>query len=953
VQAPRCEYRVNPQGIDEPRPRLTWEVVSSERGQAQSAYQILVASTPEKLHEEQADLWNSGRVASDNTVNVPYEGAALESRRRCYWKVRAWDRAGQPSAWSPTGEWTMGLLKDSDWSSEYVSYRDETPVFKDRDSLFLPPARYYRREFKSPKPITRATLYATALGIYEVELNGQRVSDEFFAPGWSDYRQRAYYQTYDVTPLLAQGDNAIGAIVADGWYAGYLGFGLLTTIGTEQIGRYTYGKTPAFMAQLEIEYSDGSRETIATNAQWKVTGEGPVREADLLMGEFYDARRKMPGWAKAGFDDTHWESVVLAKEQGPQPATFYEFRNPEGAGGGPEIKGRPIDLAFKAPKLEAFPGVPVRAIQELGAKSIARLDDGRFIINLGQNFAGTIRLKLKGPEGHQVTIRYGEMLHPDGTLMTENLRRARATDVYICRGDEVGETFVPRFTFHGFQYVELTNFPGTPTAESVTGIALHSDTPLTSEFECSDPMVNRLFQNVVWTQRANFLDLPTDCPQRDERMGWTGDAQVYVGTATINADVAAFYTKWLRELMESQRPSGAFPGYAPFPFQHGWDFGTAWADAGVICPWTIWQAYDDTRVIERCWDPMTRFMKWRESTSQDHLGIAHGNAWGDWLAQGEDTPLEYVDTIYFAISSSLMAQMAAAIGRDAEATHYQDQFDKIKAAFGKKYLRDDGSLTVNTQTAYSLALFANLVPDGLRTQVGKQLATRIANKGNHMATGFLGTRPLLPVLSSVGQNDLAVFLLQSHEFPSWGYEIDQGATSIWERWDSYTKEDGFGRHNAAMNSFAHYSFGAVCEWMFRSLAGIQSGGVGYQQIVIRPQPPSPESNAQHREIDWVKASQQTIRGTIRSEWTVEGDSFTLRVSVPTNTTATVYMPAQQAADVTEQGKPLGTVEGVKVKSEGDGVVVLEVLSGDYHFASVGGIVPAAQAITTSATTVDQ
>jgi alpha-L-rhamnosidase len=460
-------------------------------------------------------------------------------------------------------------------------------------------------------------------------------------------------------------------------------------------------------------------------------------------------------------------------------------------------------------------------------------------------------------------------------------------------------------------------------------------------------MVNQLFRNVVWTQRANFVDLPTDCPQRDERMGWTGDAQAYVGTAVYNADIGAFYTKWLRELMESQRPSGAFPGFAPFPFHRAWDFGTAWADAGVICPWTIWQAYDDTRLIDVCWEPMTRFLQWRKRTSVEDLGVVHGNAWGDWLAQGETTPIDYIDSVYFALTCRMMAEMAEATGREPEADAYREQFQRTRAAFNRKYLNADGSLNVETQTAYALALFADLVPGSMRAATGRHLAKSLESNGNRMATGFLGTRPLLPALSSSGQHDLAVFLLQSHEFPSWGYEIDQGATSIWERWDSYTKEDGFGRHNAGMNSFAHYSFGAVCEWMFRTLAGIDSDGPGYSKIIIRPTPPSPGSNAQHEPIDWVKASYKSIHGEIVSQWKVEGDCFQLDVTIPTNTTAKVYLPAADANRVTEGGKPLSQSEHLQVlEHQGDRVLV-QVESGSYRFMSTGGIRPAMAALKAS------
>ncbi|WP_345319216.1 glycoside hydrolase family 78 protein [Novipirellula rosea] len=927
----RCEYRVNPLGIDTLRPRFNWIVVSDQRGESQTAYQIRVASSAKLLATDLPDLWDSGKVTSSETLQIQYDGKPLSSRQKCYWKVRTWDRNGIASDWSETAFWTMGLLEESDWKAEYISYEDESSISKDTSKLYLPAARQYRNAFSSEKEVARATVYSAALGIYELEINGARVGDAYFAPGWTDYRQRAYYNTYDVTDLVKRGENVIGARVADGWYSGYVGFGLLTGMGTERQGRWNYGKTPSLMTQMEVEYVDGTRATISTDATWTVTADGPIQEADLLMGEAYDARKEQPGWSSPGFDDANWDNAILARDMENVVADFYEAHNPENVGGGPRIQGTPRDLGFKRPRLESFPGVPVRITEELPAKKITEREPGTYVFDLGQNFAGVIRLKIKGPAGHRVQIRYAEMLHPDGRMMTENLRKARATDYYVCKGDPDGEIYQPRFTFHGFQFVEVANFPGEADLDTVTGLVMHSDTPMTSTFECSDPVVNQLFKNVVWTQRANFLDLPTDCPQRDERMGWTGDAQAYVGTAAYNADIGAFYTKWLRELMESQRESGAFPGYAPFPFQHGWDFGSAWADAGVICPWTIWQAYGDTRVIEDCWEPMTRFMQWREQTSDNDLGIVHGNAWGDWLAQGASTPLDYVDTVYFAISARMMSEMAEAIGHDKEAKAYRDQLQRTKKAFQAKYLRDDGSINVNTQTAQALALFADLVPAKQREATGRHLAKMIAENGNHMSTGFLGTRPLLPVLSSAGQHDLATFLLQSREFPSWGYEIENGATTIWERWDSYTKEDAFGRHNAAMNSFSHYAFGAVCEWMFDTLAGIKSDGPGYSKIIIHPHVPTPNSNAMVDVIDWVRASHDSIRGTIRSDWKIADGQFHLHVSIPANATATVVLPTEDPQSILESGKSAMDNVNVSKPRIDSGSTKFVVGSGDYEF----------------------
>ena len=891
----RCEYRENPNCIDESKPRLTWLIEGDLKKQA--SYRVIVASSEKLAKKGEGDLWDSGKVASDETLNIEYAGKALASRQEVFWKVEVTDERGR-SEWSKVSSWRRGLLNAGDWKGDYISFKDASPVHKDQ-SLFLPPARQYRKEFAAAKAVKRATIYATALGIYELHLNGERLGDAYFAPGWSDYRQRAYYRSYDVTKQVKRGANAIGAWLADGWYSGYIGFGLLTGLGTEHIGRYSYGKTPALMAQLEVEYEDGTTETVGTDASWKVTGAGPIQEADFLMGEKYDARNETTGWDKAGFDDAKWDAAILAKDNGSAPATFYELRDPQGPGEKLEMKGRPVDLGFARPaKLEAFPGVPVRQIEEIKPIAITEPKLGTYIFNLGQNIAGIIRLKVKGEAGQELTLRYGEMLHPDGRLMTENLRKARATDHYICKGGGT-ETWSQRFTFHGFQYVEITGLKSKPSLGDVTGIVLHSDTPMTSSFECNDATVNKVFKNIVWTQRDNFLELPTDCPQRDERFGWTGDAQIYVRAATINADVSAFYTKWIRELMESQRPTGVFPGYAPYPFQHGWSFGTAWCDAGVICPWTIWQSYGDTRIIERCWEPMTKFMDWRKATSRDNLGIAHGNDWGDWLSLSGKTPLDYVDTVYFAYSANLMSQMAAAIGKTKEAADYASLFAAIKAAYAKKYLKPDGTLTVDTQTAYALAVFMDLLDGPAKKNAGDILAAKIraAAKADNsgMGTGFLGTRPVPRVLTDTGHHDLALELLQSHKFPSWGYEVDQGATTIWERWNSFTKDKGFGgEQNASMNSFAHYSFGAICQWMFESVAGINSGGPGYNKIIIAPQPGGT--------LTHVKAHYDSIRGRIATEWTNEGGKFHLDVTVPPNTTAEVRIPTNGESYVPKTAK---------------------------------------------------
>ena len=641
----------------------------------------------------------------------------------------------------------------------------------------------------------------------------------------------------------------------------------------------------------------------------------------------------MPPWT--------WQPAIRAEDNGSTKAIFSD-----------NTGSREVELGFqKPPKMQFYAAQPIRITQELPAKKITEPKPGVFIFDLGQNFAGVIRLKIKGSAGTQLKLRYGEMLHTDGRLMTENLRRARATDFYKLRGNANGETWTPRFTYHGFQFVEVTGLPEKPSLDAVTGLVLHNDTPLVGEFACSDEVLTKFWKNTQWTQRANFIEMPTDCPQRDERLGWMGDAQIYVRAATYNADVAAFYTKWLDDLEEAQRDFGAYPDYCPYPMGHGapgQTWGTAWTDAGIICPFTIWQVYGDTRVIERHWASMTKFMDWRKKRAPDFRGKKDGNTWGDWLNVNESTPIEFIDAAYFYYDAYLMSQMARAIGKFKEADEYQMLQARLGAQFAKDYEFHDETgkldgtwrLKVDTQTAYVLALNFGLTPGvftgGYQKRIG-HLADKIAKNDFRMATGFLGTKPLLPVLTANGQHDLACRLFQSRKFPSWGYEVEQGANTVWERWDSFTKEHGFngagGNQNASMNSFSHYSFGAVTEWMFRDLAGIDTDGPGFKRIIIKPGPPTPGSNPDREAISWARAEYGSIHGRIVSYWKRGKEDLDLQVVLPANTKATLFLPAKSLAGITEAGRPLRDARGVKVVQMESDRAVLAVESGSYEFRS--------------------
>jgi alpha-L-rhamnosidase len=902
----RCEYLIDPIGIDDRAPRLSWAIESNRRGARQIAYRVRVAGTAEKLAHGEADLWDSGHIDSNQTTHVAYAGQPLRSRVACHWQVEAWDDAGNTALSAPSF-WTMGLLKKSDWSAHWVT-ADPEIVRRDPDAIVSTltqpgtPA-LFRKEFELPCPIVRATLYATARGLFELRLGGQRVCKDLFAPEWTDYAKRLHYRTYDVTSLLAPGLNVIGATLGDGWWSGYVGW---------QETRARYGSLEnSLRVQLEVELADGNRFTLGTDRTWRCNT-GPILASDFMMGETYDARRERKGWDRPGYSEADW-----------RPAR---------------------KVAAPTVPLVAQRSEPVRINETIAPVSVNEVRPGIFIFDLGQNITGWVRLRLAGvPAGTRIVLRHGERLNPDGTLYTENLRRAKATDTYTCRGggEEVWE---PHFTFHGFQYVELTGLPAKPVKETITGCVIHSAAAPAGRFECSHAGVNRLWLNGLWSQRDNFVSVPTDCPQRDERLGWMGDAQVFLRTGSYNLDVAAFFTKWMTDVEDAQTSDGIFPDVAPRLNEKERFVGldqlcgaAGWADAGIVVPWTIWRVYGDRRILERHWKAMTAWLDWIERHNPDGLRVHElGNNYGDWLCIPSDTtfrthsPMKnLLATAYWADDAAKMARMARELGRDAEAHRFQAMFEHVRAAFQKEFLREDGRLTVETQTAYLLALAFDLLPENARTRAAERLVENIHALNWHLSTGFIGISHLNPTLTLTGHADVAYRLLLRDDFPSWLYPVKHGATTIWERWNGWTEQAGF--FNPQMNSFNHYSLGSVGEWLFRHVAGIELDPEipGFQRFVLRPFIGSG--------LTFARAGYRTMHGEIVSDWRRAGDKLTWSVHIPPNTTARVHIPSEPETNVTESGAPIEKAEGIHVIGRENRFLVCEAGSGDYTFTSIWSV----------------
>lgn len=885
----RCAHKVSPLAVEADRVRLSWSLEGAGVGRYQRAYQVVVHDLDAHAGGAYVTAWDSGQVSSSVSTDLPYLGEPLLAGHRYSWLVRVWDEGDASGPWSEPAFLEVALDGKTGWRAKWILLRQAPSSFGvpsgdgpiDPVTAAMAPVPYFRRTFEVKGQVLRARLHVTALGIYEVHMNGRRVSDDVLSPGWTDYKRRVLYQTYDVTQLLVPGENVLGAIVADGWACGFFGF------DPKRRGAH-YARSPQLLAQLVLRMADGSGQEVVTDQEWRGST-GSVAYADLLMGERREPTREPLGWDRPGYDASAWLPVAC----------------------------RPLE----GPALIADPGPPIRVTEDLPAREVAESPSGAVRVDFGQNLAGWVRVKTRGRAGPLVEVRHAEMLDSDGSLYLDNLRTARQRDTYLVTDDE--QDLSPRFTFHGFRYAEISGLAAGNVAQ-VCAQAVHSDIPPTGKFECSSKDINQLYSNIDWGQRGNFISIPTDCPQRDERLGWLGDAQIFVRTAAYNRDVAAFFSKWLDDVADAQLPSGAFADFAPR--LNEWRGSPAWADAGVIVPWTMYKMYGDTAVLERQFPSMVAWMDYLAANNPGKLwAVDLGNDYGDWLApKGDRTPRPLLATAYWAYDASLMAEVAQAIGRPDKAEEYLVLQGEITEAFRRAYLHPDGTVVSGTQTAYVLALHMGLVPPDMRRTTTEHLVHAIEDEDWHLTTGFVGVGYILPVLSSNGYTAAAYRLLEQRTYPSWLYSVDRGATTIWERWDGWTEDRGF--QSPKMNSFNHYSLGSAGEWLYRFVLGIElaPGASGFDRLALRPHPGG--------SLTFARGSYRSVRGEIRSDWSLGDGVLRWDVELPPNIAASVHVPSSRPDEVVASGRAVRAGTGDYPGQVGQREAVFQVGSGAYSFS---------------------
>jgi alpha-L-rhamnosidase len=813
-------------------------------------------------------------------------------------------KSGQPgwrAALNQTGTWQDPAFDDSSWR-EAIAYSPPATM-REGSELGHPwptgPVKSLRRVFDIRKTMASARIYATALGAYKLSVNGHSVGDQVLAPGWTDFRERVVYQTYDVTADLQPGRNAIGALLAPGWYT--------TPLQWFRQG-YNYGNTPpALRLQVRVEYLDGSVDWITTDESWKAEV-SPILKAEIYDGETYDQRKEQPGWDTAAFVETNWKAVEVIQPHEPEIVWQY----------------------FQ----------PIRVERTLAAKTITNPSAGVYVLDFGQNLSGVARIRASGPTGTDVKLRFAEVLNADGTLYVENLRTAKATDHFILAGKAKAE-YQPSFTFHGFRYVEISGIAAKPSLQDVRAVVFHTDAPFTVTLKTGSTMLNQLWSNILWGQRSNFVGVPTDCPQRDERLGWSADAQVFWRAASYDMGLEAFSRKFAADLRGTQVGTDMYGIFAPGTSMPNPGYGTGWSDAGVIIPWTSWMQTGDREIVEQNWDAMEKYLAAIQQANPDYLWKKnYGIPFADWLAPEGVTPVDLIATAYWAYDVTLMRQMAHAIGKTTDEQKYAELFHKIKAAFNQAYVRPDGFVggvppppvfasgtetklsdkPVETQTGYVLALNMNLLPDSLRDAAAKRLVDRLEANRWRLGTGFLGTPYLLAALTETGHPDVAYRLLLNTEYPSWGYLVGHGATTMWERWNGDQM-----RGDPSMNSYNHYAYGAVADWIYRYAAGIDTdpAQAGFHTILLHP--------TFDPRLGMLDFSYDSVYGTIHSSWSISGNSAVWNLTIPPNVKGELPLSANQKDTFKQDGKPLGSNFKLHSDAEHHGAEVYEVPAGSYQF----------------------
>ena len=887
-----CENRIDPIGIDVKSPRLSWVLASNKRNSSQSAYQIQVY---ENLSTHKKNLvWDSNKIISDQSVHITYGGPELISSKKYYWRVKVWNQNNASSKWSALNMWQMGLLDTSDFKADWIEVNSDDT--SDRSSPL------FRSEFKVTKKIESAIATITSHGLYLAYINGQKIGDAYFTPGWTSYHKRLQYQTYDVTTLLQEGNNAIGAMLGSGWYRGTLAW-----------GNEKYGKTLALLLQIEVKYTDGTSEIIGTNKNWK-TSTGEILNSEIYNGEIIDANKEKKGWKLPNYNDDNW-SLVRVKN-------------------------------FDKTNLVATINEPIRKHETFTVKEVITTPEGDQVLDFGQNLVGFVQVKIKGKKGDEVILKHAEVLDKNGNFYTANLRAAAQENKYILKGNQE-EIFEPHFSWQGFRYVRVKGISGKLNPENFTAVALYSDMNTTGGFTTSNKLINQLQHNIEWGQKGNFLDVPTDCPQRDERLGWTGDAQVFFNTAAFNMQVDNFFTKWMKDVKADQLDNGSVPHVIPNVLNPHDGASAGWADVSTIIPWNLYLNYGDKAILENQYTSMKSWVDYMSSQSKDYLWN-RGSHFGDWLFYRPDddndgraalTDKYLIAQCFYANSTQLLINTAQVLGKQDEVVTYTSLLKNIKEAFINEYTTRNGSLVSNSQTAYVLALNFDMLPENLRQQAAKRLADNIRSYNYHLTTGFLGTPYLCHVLTRFGYHDLAYTLLMQKTYPSWLYPVTQGATTIWERWDGQKPNGDF--QTITMNSFNHYAYGAIGDWMYKTLGGINSSsdthGVGYKKIILKPHMDNKlvskreEEQLEDERLTMVQTNLDTYYGTISSHWQKNENQFSMDFTIPVNTSAELHIPTNDLEKITEGKLKLSQSKDIKIIDKTATEVIVSLGSGVYHF----------------------